>query len=108
MGCTIATLMAPQRRYDRTPPDTVGAWMPPAESKCLLRAAPIDRHEVVVTCLEQHSKAQPGRRTRWSPRRSRLVSTAVAGAFIVGPALSSARLASADQLQSAQAQAAQI
>ena len=100
--------MAPQRRYDRTPRDTIGAWMTPAESKCLLRAAPIDRHEVVVTCLEQHSKAQPGRRTRWSPRRSRLVSTAVAVAFIVGPALTSARLASADQLQSAQAQAAQI
>jgi peptidoglycan DL-endopeptidase CwlO len=61
-----------------------------------------------VTCLEQYSKAQPGQRTRWSPRLSRLVSAAVAVAFIAGPMLTSARPASADQLQSAQAQAAQI
>ena len=61
-----------------------------------------------MTCLEQHSKAQPGRRTRWFPRRSRLVAATVALAFILGPALTSARPATADQLQSAQAQAAQI
>ncbi len=61
-----------------------------------------------MTCLEQYSKAQPGRRTRWSPRLGRLVSAAVAVAFMAGPALTSARPAGADQLQSAQAQAAQI
>ena len=61
-----------------------------------------------MTCLEQYSKAQPGRRARRSPRLSRVVSAAVAVAFIAGPTLTSARSASADQLQSAQAQAAQI
>jgi peptidoglycan DL-endopeptidase CwlO len=61
-----------------------------------------------VTCLERYSKARPGRRARRFPRLSRLVPAVVAVAFIAGPALTSARPASADQLQSAQAQAAQI
>jgi cell wall-associated NlpC family hydrolase len=61
-----------------------------------------------VTCLEQYSKAQPGRRTRPFPRHSRLVSTAGVIALIVGLALTSARPVSADPLQNAQAQASQI
>ncbi len=61
-----------------------------------------------MTSLEQYSKARPGWRTRRSPRLGRVVSAIVAIAFIAGPALASTRSAGADQLQSAQAQAAQI
>ncbi len=61
-----------------------------------------------MTCLEHYSKAHPGRRARWSPWLGRLVSAAVAVAFIAGSTLTSTRPANADQLQSAQAQAAQI
>ena len=61
-----------------------------------------------MTCLEQYSKARSGRRARRSPRLSRLVAAVVAAAFIAGPALATTRSASADQVGSAQAQAAQI
>jgi peptidoglycan DL-endopeptidase CwlO len=61
-----------------------------------------------VTSLEQYSKAQSGRRPRHSPRLGRFVSTALAVLFTAGPALATAQPAGADQLKSAQAQAAQI
>lgn len=80
----------------------------PERAKCLPWSDAIDRHVAVVTCLEQYSKARPGGWARRFPRLGRLVSAVVAVAFIAGPALVSARPASADQVQSAQAEAAQI
>jgi len=76
--------------------------------KCLPCVGTIDRHGVVVTCLEQYSKARPGWRTWRSPRLSRLLSVVVALSVVVGTALTSSSPARADQLQSAQAQAARI
>ena len=108
MGCTLATLMAPHRGDDATSAAPIRAWPTPEPPKCLPRFGAIDRHGAVVTCLERYSKARPSWRARRSPRLSRLVSTVVVVAFIAGPALISARPANADQLQSAQAQAAQI
>jgi len=61
-----------------------------------------------VTSLEQYSKARPGRRARRFPRLGRVVSAVVAVAFLAAPALAAVRPAAADQLQSAQARAAQI
>src|ERR1700687_2243593 len=94
------------RRRHRFAP--MGAPLSTNPGKCLPRLPAIDRHEAVVTCLEQYSKARPGRRAPRSPRLRRLVPVVVAVAFMVGPALATTRSASADQVGSAQAQAAQI
>ena len=61
-----------------------------------------------MTCLEHYSKARPGGWARRSPRLSRLVSAVVAVVAVAGPALASSLPAGADQVQSAQAEAAQI
>ena len=62
------------------------------DGKCLPRAAAIDRHEAVVTCLEQYSKARlgsagpavpPARSTRFGSRRRRLHRRT--GAGVVAP-----------------------
>lgn len=77
-------------------------------AKCLPWWHAIDRHGAVVTCLEQYSKARPGGRARRSPRLGRLVPAVVAVALIAAPALTGTPPAGADQIQSAQAEAAQI